>query len=219
MSETKIAPRFILGLFIMMVGTLLLLQNLDYIDFTIPPVIFSWQVILIIIGSIFILTSNNNSTGLVLIIVGGLGLIPEYWPIALVLIGLYIIFRSDRINKNYGNSIDNRLNAVSIFGGGNSYFSSENLTGGNVTAIFGGSKIDLTGCKLSEGENVVKLFYLFGGSSFIIPNNWNVRIDTTSIFGTLSDKRIIPVKTNSENDKILVFKGLILFGSGEIKNI
>jgi len=216
MSDTKMAPRFILGFIVMLIGTLLLLQNLDFIDFTIPPVIFSWQVLLIIMGSIFILTSSNNSTGLVLIIVGGLGLIPEYWPIALVLIGLYIIFRSDRIK---GNLIDNRLNVISVFGGDNNYLSYENLTGGNVTAIFGGSIIDLTGCKLSDRENVVKLLYIFGGSSFIIPNDWNVRIDTTSIFGKFSDKRIIPVEVNSENNKILVFKGLILFGSGEIKNI
>lgn len=219
MSDSKIAPRYIFGLIVMLTGVLLLLQNMGYIEFTIPSVIFSWQVILIIIGTIFILNAKNKSTGLVLVIVGGLGLIPEYWPAALVLIGLYIIFKSSKVNKRFDNSVDNKLNVVSIFGGGNSYFSYDNLTGGSVTAIFGGSKIDLTDCKLSEGENVVDLLYIFGGSDFIIPSDWQVQIETTSIFGRLTDKRIVPTETNNETDKILVLKGLMLFGSGKIKNI
>ena len=218
MSHTKLASRYILGLIVMSIGTLLLLQNLGYIDFTIPPVIFSWQVLLIIIGSIFILNSENASTGLVFIIVGGLGLIPEYWPIVLVLIGLYIVFKSSSINKS-NDPANSRLDAVLIFGGGNNYFSTDNLTGGNVTAIFSSSTIDLTGCKLSKGESVIKLLYIFGGASFIIPKDWNVRIETTSIFGRFSDKRIIATDIERDNEKVLVFKGLTLFSETKIINI
>ncbi len=219
MSDSKVVARYLFGSMVMLIGILLLFENMGYIEFSIPPVIFSWQVILIIIGATLILNAKNKSAGLVFVIVGILGLIPEYWPIVLVIIGLYIIFKNGKVNKRYDNSLDNQLNVVSIFGGGDSYFSYDNLNGGSVTAIFGGSKIDLTGCKLSEEENVIDLLYILGGSDFIIPNDWQVQIETTSIFGSFSDKRTIPLNNNNENDKILVFKGLILFGNGKIKNI
>ncbi len=218
MNDARVAPKYVIGLIIMTIGTLLLLRNLDIIDFIIPEIIFSWQGILIIIGAIFILSAQNKSTGLVLIIVGVLGLIPEYWSIAIILLGVYIIFRKSNFSRSYKSEMDNRLNEISIFGGGNKYFHSDNFNGGNVTAIFGGSTINLSDCKLAEGENVIDLLCIFGGLSFKIPSDWKVRIETTSIIGGFSDKRSIPSATYSEEDKVLIIKGLILFGGGEIKN-
>ncbi len=226
MDNKRVGPKYIVGLVIILIGALLLFRNLEFIDFAIPQIIFSWQVILISIGLILFISAKNKSTGLVLMIVGILGLIPEYWAIALILLGLYIIFRKsgfsfgrdsgDPFSK--GDSKNESINEVSIFGGGNRSFHSDSFTGGNITAIFGGSKIDLMDCKLAEGENIVDLFFIFGGSSFSIPSDWQVKIQTTSIFGGFSDKRILPHETNLEEDKVLIFKGLTLFGGGEIKN-
>ncbi|NOX66479.1 MAG: cell wall-active antibiotics response protein [Chlorobi bacterium] len=219
MNDARVAPKYMIGLIIIMIGALLLLRNLDIINFIIPEIIFSWQGILIIIGAIFILSAQNKSTGLVLIIVGVLGLIPEYWSIALILLGIYIIFKKSSFGRSYSNVLDNKLNELSIFGGGNRYFHSDNFNGGNVTTIFGGSIINLSDCKLAEGENVIDLLCVFGGSSFKIPSDWKVRIETTSIIGGFSDKRSAPLEPYSEEDKVLIIKGLILFGGGEIKNI
>ncbi|VAX18005.1 hypothetical protein MNBD_IGNAVI01-2826 [hydrothermal vent metagenome] len=219
MEKANAAPRFILGFIVVIIGALLLLSNLDIIDFIIPGIIFSWQVLLIIVGAIFIISVQSKSTGLVLIIVGVLGLIPEYWAVALILLGGYIIFRKSSYNRSIANSEENTINEVSIFGGGDKYFHSDICTNGNVTAIFGGSNIDLMDCKLAEGENVINLLYVFGGSSFRIPKDWQIRIETTSIFGKLSDKRVLPPETKFDEGKVLIFRGLILFGSGEIKNI
>ena len=226
MDNKKVGPKYIVGLVIILIGALLLFRNLEFIDFAIPQIIFSWQVILISIGLILFISAKNKSTGLVLMIVGILGLIPEYWAIALILLGSYIIFRKsgfsfgrdsgDPFSK--GDSKNESINEVSIFGGGNRSFNSDNFTGGNITAIFGGSQIDLMDCKLAEGENIVDLFFIFGGSSFSIPSGWQVKIQTTSIFGGFFDKRILGHETNLEEDKVLIFKGLTLFGGGEIKN-
>lgn len=226
MEDKRVSPKYIIGLVVILIGALLLFRNLDFIDFAIPTIIFSWQVILIIIGSIFIISAKNKSTGLVLVIVGVLGLIPEYWAVALILLGLYIIFRKngftfgrDRTDPIVeGDSKNESINEVSIFGGGNRSFHSDNFIGGNITAIFGGSKIDLMDCKLSKGENVIDLFFIFGGSSFHIPSDWQVEIQTTSILGGFSDKRIFPSEKSFDENKVLTFRGLIIFGGGEIKN-
>lgn len=226
MDDKRVGPKYIVGLVVILIGALLLFRNLDFIDFAIPTIIFSWQVILIIIGSIFIISAKNKSTGLVLVIVGVLGLIPEYWAIALILLGLYIIFRKngftfgkDRTDPiTEGNSKNESINEVSIFGGGNRTFNTDNFSGGNITAIFGGSNIDLMDCKLSEGENIIDLFFIFGGSSFHVPSDWQVKIQTTSILGGFSDKRILLAGKNFDENKVLIFKGLMIFGGGEIRN-
>ena len=226
MSYKRIDTKYGMGLVVILIGALLLLRNLDVIDFAIPQIIFSWQVVLIIIGSLLIINSKNKSTGLVLIIVGGLGLIPEYWAIALILLGLFIIFRKSGFSFGRFNgeqsieegSANEKISEVSLFGGGDRYFHTDNFKGGNITSVFGGSKIDLMDCSLAEGENIIDLFFVFGGSSFKIPSNWQVQIQTTSIFGGFSDKRILPAENSFEDGKVLILKGLILFGGGEIKN-
>ncbi|MEN8194211.1 MAG: DUF5668 domain-containing protein [Bacteroidota bacterium] len=227
MGNSKIQPKYLTGLIIILAGGLLLLRNLDFIDFTIPSVIFSWQAILIIVGALLFINSQNKSVGLVLMIVGVLGIIPEYWPIVLILLGLFIIFRKNGfsfankagVSNLDDDSVNEKINEISFFGGGDRNFHINNLKGGSISAIFGGSSINLNDCTLAEGENIIDLFFVFGGSSFIIPGNWKVQVQTTSIFGGFSDKRIIPTADQITNDRVLIFKGLILFGGGEIKNI
>lgn len=226
MNNKFLGPKQITGLIIILAGALLLLRNLDIIYFTVPSIVFSWQVILIVIGTFLIINSNNKSVGLVLIVVGGLGLVPEYWPVVLILLGLFIIFRKSGfslMNKNGQTVIDNdpdseAINEISFFGGGDRAFHGKKLRGGSVSAVFGGSKIDLSESQLAEGENVVDLFFMFGGSSFVIPSNWKVQIQTVPIFGGFSDKRIPSSDGQYIDDRTIVFRGLILFGGGEIKN-
>ena len=226
MSNRFVEPKYITGLIIILAGALLLLRNLDIIYFTIPSIIFSWQVIIIVIGTFLLINSQNKSVGLVLIVVGGLGLIPEYWPAVLILLGIFIIFRKSgfRFNSRKGDPIFESdpehevINEISLFGGGDRSFHGKKLKGGSVSAIFGGSKIDLSESELAEGDNIVDLFFMFGGSSFVVPSNWKVQIQTIPIFGGFSDKRVPSPDGKYIQDRTIVFKGLILFGGGEIKN-
>ncbi len=226
MSNRFYNPKYITGLIIILAGALLLLRNLDVIYFTIPSIIFSWQVILIVIGTFLVINSQNKSVGLVLIVVGGLGIIPEYWPAVLILLGLFIIFRKSGFGftnrkgdpifeSNHEHEV---INEISLFGGGDRAFHGKKLKGGSVSAIFGGSKIDLSECELAEGDNVVDLFFMFGGSSFVVPSNWKVQIQTIPIFGGFSDKRVPTPDGQYIQDRTIIFKGIILFGGGEIKN-
>jgi len=94
-----------------------------------------------------------------------------------------------------------------------------NITGGKITCIFGSAEINLTNAKLSSGYNVINLFCLFGGATFIVPSDWEVKTDVTAIFGGFTDKRIIFGNPDSNNNKTLLIKGLVLFGGGELKNV
>ncbi len=218
--------RFTIGIIIIVVGALLLLGNLDIIDYTIPSFLLSWKSILIIIGLILIANSGNKSTGIILIAIGFIAHLPEFWPLILILLGLYIIIRTKGFSKIYspsGSSLEEftegeQINDVAVFGGGKKYFQIENFRGGKLTAIFGGSEIDLIDCKLALGEHTLDIFAMFGGSTILIPSDWRVELDLIPIFGGFSDSRRKDPNLVQPTDRKLIVKGLVLFGGGEIKN-
>ena len=165
-------------------------------------------------------SSSNRGTGYVLIIIGTIGHFPEFWPLLLVLIGLYILIGRIKPGQQTDNNNFSRenFNDVSIFGGGSKHYQSENFKGGSITAIFGGSEIDLLDCKLAEGENVIDIFAMFGGTTIQAPSDWRIEINTVPIFGGFSDKRRRDPNLVTREDRILKIKGLVIFGGGEIKN-
>ena len=117
-----------------------------------------------------------------------------------------MLFRSDFIDD------------VSVFGGGHKIIHSDNFKGGNITAIFGGSEIDLTQCKLAPGENVIDVVIIFGGSTIVVPNDWDVITNVTPLFGGFSYKKSRYQSPGSEPAGTLVIKGVAIFGGGEVKS-
>ena len=75
----------------------------------------------------------------------------------------------------------------------------------------------MNNCKLADGDNVLEIIAIFGGTTLIVPNDWRVNLDILPIFGGFGDKRIKdPNKTFLEG-RSLIIKGVVLFGGGEIK--
>ena len=238
-KDNNTTARLIAGLILIALGTLFLLDNYGIIYFNLPDFLFHWEYILIGIGVFIISTSSNKTAGIILIAIGLFSLFPEFWPLVLVGLGIYIILRRNRSNamqiktnfsednnggekmsgseKTEGNYSQDNIDDVSVFGGGTKNFTSRNFTGGKLTAIFGGSDIHLENCSLAHGQNEMDLFVMFGGYTIYVPQEWNVVIDVVPIFGGFSDKRIKDPNRVYEDDKVLIIKGLVLFGGGEIK--
>jgi len=95
---------------------------------------------------------------------------------------------------------------------------SRNFRGGKVTNILGVGEYDLTQATLSGEKNVVDILTIMGGSSFIVPSDWNVRVEVTPILGGFGDTRKKDPNTIPDPRKELFIKGLVIFGGGEIKN-
>ena len=219
--------RLIIGLALVVLGGLFLLDNFHVIYFDVPYWIFKWQSILIIIGLILLANSDNKSAGFILIAIGLFGWFPHLWPLLLIGIGVYILYkRKDSTIKTGdetsmggepGNSND-YFDDTSIFGGGKKRINSNNFKGGRITAIFGGSEIDLYDCNLALGTNIIDVFTMFGGVELIVPADWNVKIETLSIFGAFTDKRRQDSNQIPDPERKLVLKGLVLFGGGNIKS-
>jgi uncharacterized membrane protein len=91
--------RLVLGLFLIGIGVLFLLRNLDIID--LPWYFHTWQMLLIGLGAFNFLTGNRSS-GFILAGIGAVFLLPDImsfnfrdiWPIVLIIIGASFFFRN-----------------------------------------------------------------------------------------------------------------------------
>jgi predicted membrane protein len=238
--------KVILGLIVIALGALLLADNFEGLSYHIRSIVFSFPMLIIAIGILNLFGRKSYVTGLILIMVGIFFLIPKvfygiapdftrlFWPIILIAIGILIIARrSIRNGHNHFhhhhcgpqwedsspvNNFDNYIDEVNIFGGGKKRITAENFKGGKITSIFGGSELDLTNAKLAEGTNVIDMVCIFGGSSIIIPADWDVRSEVVSILGGFADKRL-SISTPVSKDRVLLIKGVAIFGGGEIKSV
>ena len=149
-----------IGVVLVILGAFFLLRNLDMIPYFIPYYFFGWEMILILIGGAMVATGRRE--GFVMLIIGGFFLLPEifeflnlprfrmrdWWPLVLIIIGISIMLRRrGSISRRSGEMDDDFLDDISIFGGSEKSFTSQNFKGGKVTAIFGGSQIDFSSAK------------------------------------------------------------------------
>jgi predicted membrane protein len=230
----KTSQNLLLGVMVLLVGFVILAGNFG---FAIPGnwhhIIFSWQMLLIAIGTFIIIQHKTKLSGYIMILIGFVFLAPKMFdinlpvqkllvPAVLIGIGILIILRRMKIpfhDASLENSFD-EIDDVSIFSGGDKLITTDNFKGGRMTSIFGGSNFNMLRAKMAPGTNVISVFSMFGGAKFVVPADWKVKIDVVSIFGGYSDKRMImPNNGIMIEDRELVIKGLVIFGGGEIKSI
>ncbi len=226
MAWHQVKTRVIIGILLIILGVIFVFRNLDIYLF--PIELFSWEYFFILFGLLLFFLANNKTAGSVFIVIGLFNLVPELWPLIFVFIGLHIILRkrdhhTRRSESNIGtgdtaSKAKDYFDDVSIFGGGSKVFHTDNFKGGTVVSIFGGSEINLTQCKLAEGENILDITAIFGGSTILVPSDWKVEVDVLPIFGGFGDNRRKDPNVVYGQNKILIVKGLVIFGGGEIKN-
>lgn len=237
-DKRGIDRRNLAAILLIVAGGILFLETFDIVDINLKYYIFSWKTLLIAIGLVVIVSSNNKLPGIIMVGLGFLFWMPSifdynvrlsqiFWPVILIAIGLIIISRRNKHDfmskgRNPERSEDGSYHSeyiddVSIFGGGVKRFSSPNLKGGNITAIFGGSEIDLNSTTMAAEGAVIDMFTMFGGTKLIVPGSWQVKSEATSLFGGFTDKRHIK-PDQVFGDKVLLIKGVVVFGGVEIKN-
>lgn len=228
--------RFIIGILLIIAGLILIINKSavlpEPLGNFIDDIIFSWQMLLIVIGVITLTGSGNKTPGIVLIAVGGFFLIPElftdffrsfnfFWPALFIVIGVVLLLNSKRLGKTLNYSTSNKADYIdytNIFSGAERQLITENFQGGKITSIFGGGEVDLTRSSLAPGENAIEITCIFGGTTIIVPESWNIILDVTPILGGFSDSRKLRGDVMKDNTRSLVIRGTVIFGGGEIKS-
>jgi predicted membrane protein len=237
--------RATLGGILVFIGALFLLRSLDIIYINIPHIIFSPSFVIFIIGILILINSRKKILGAIMVFIGGLWLLPRVfphldvddsliWSIAIIGLGLYILLRnrnksgipeaadpSGKFHRGCNSEHEIRkdfIDDVAIFGGGQRVVYSDDFKGGNITAIFGGSEIDLTNCQLAEGNNIIDVVAIFGGSEIRVPRDWHVIVNATPVFGGFSNKVVRDPGTPVDLSRTLIIKGVAIFGGIEVNS-
>ncbi len=227
-NDKSTSPKIWIGLFLIVIGGLFLLDNFYVIeipyfirDIGIFPLFF------LVAGTAVFFTSENKAGGIILFLIGIFFMGSEFWPIILIVLGIYFLANKNRFSvfvskvgsvKDEEINDEDKINDMSIFGGGERSYHTSNFKGGKVTSIFGGAEINLTNCQLAEGKNTIDMVTIFGGNTFIVPRDWLIVNDALPIFGGFSDKRVKDPNINYDENKKLIIKGIVIFGGGEIKS-
>ena len=236
-TSTNRAGRIMGGLFIVAIGLLLLAKQAG-MEF--PRWIFSFETLLIAVGLYLGIRHAFRGFGWPIpILIGAFLLIDDFypryniedftWPLVIIGIGLFIIFRAGKKNYNWKkwdasrtdteDAGDDYLDSTVVFGGIKKNIISKNFRGGESVTVFGGTEINLTQADIT-GTVVLDLTQVFGGTKLIVPPHWRVQSkNLVAIFGGIDDKR--PLTSNQgaeEAEKVLILKGTCMLAGIEIRS-
>jgi predicted membrane protein len=163
---------------------------------------------------------------------------PVLWPLLIILAGLIMIFKPRRSHRHwrkwhrrrYGRDYncmgsceqdtatnEDRLATDVVFGSTKKSFISKDFKGGEISVVFGGAELNLTQADIN-GSATLEISVVFGGTELIIPANWKIKSEMTTVMGSVEDKRPLLQYTGSEPEKILILRGSVVLGGIEIKS-
>lgn len=221
------------GVVLLCIGLFFLLRRMNV---SLPDWLFSWEMILIVIGFLMGIKNKFQGAGwFIVTMVGAVFLLDDImpftwhldrylWPTLLIVLGVYLIGRSASRRPRYPEYItpeggapagEDVLQVTSIFSGNNKTVLSKNFRGGSVTSIFGGVELNFMQADI-QGEVVMDLSVMFGAVELTVPANWDVKMDVNTIFGGIEDKRSIGITPMP--GKLLILRGSCTFGGVEIKS-
>ncbi len=227
----KRAKNILWGIVLVALGALLILKVLNIVDFDL--FFDGWWTLFIIIPSVVgIFTDRDKLWAIVGTIVGVVILLSKQdviedgavfkliVPIIVLLIGLKMIFK-DFLNKGLSKA-KKKISAdgtpigeyAATFSNQNLDFTDEIFSAVELNAIFGGIKCDLSSAIITDGS-VINVCAVFGGVDIIVPDNVNVKISSTSIFGGMDDER--KSKNITPESPTLYVTGTCIFGGTDIK--
>lgn len=235
MHSTK--GRILSGVLVVGVGTVLLLKQLG---FSFPSWLFTWEMLIITIGLYIGVKHEFKHMGWIVLVVLGLVLLiddifPEtqlenyLWPTVIILLGLAIIstagkrrerwktWREKCKNNTTFQNNENMLDAISIMGGVKKNVITKDFKGGEITCILGGAEINLSQADFN-GSVILEVTQIFGGTLLIVPSNWEIQSENIAILGGIEDKRNVAEHRSSPGSKVLILKGVSIFGGIDIKN-
>jgi predicted membrane protein len=230
-SSRSLPSQVILGGFVIALGVLFLLDNLDIVD--VRRMITFWPAVFVLLGVVKLLDStspNGKVFGSALIGVGVLMTLNRLgvlhfqlraaWPLLLIAVGGVVIFKALAGRKALENGAmavekdsDAIVDITAILGGFDRRITTQNFRGGEVTAFMGGCMLDLRGSSI-EGEAVINVFVGMGGISLKVPTDWTVIMHGTPIMGGFDEKTSNP----PNGSKRLIVKGYAIMGGVEIRN-
>ncbi len=115
-------------------------------------------------------------------------------PALIIVIGVFVICRA--IGKKEAREVAKKLrdnkaplqDYSATFSSQEANYSGEVFSGASLNAVFGSVKLDLRGAVINDGA-VIKASAVFGGINILLPDDVNVKVSSSSVFGGVSTKK------------------------------
>jgi len=230
-SSRSIPSQVILGAFVIGMGVLFLLDNMNLFDY--HRIISFWPAVFILMGVVKLLDTTSPKgtvSGVVLIGVGVVMILNRLgylnvdwrsaWPLILIGFGVLVIARALAGRREVEGAgmladpdSDSIVDITAILAGFDRRVNTPHFRGGEVTALLGGCMLDLRNSSI-DGEAVINVFVGMGGLTLKVPVDWTVILHGTPILGGFDEKTSTP----PNNNKRLIVKGYAILGGVEIRN-
>ena len=227
-KELKKISNVIWGIVLIAIGAIFALNALNITNISI--FFRGWWTLFIIIPCTVGLFTERDKTGNLIGIAVGVFLLlccqdilsfSMLWkllvPVIIVIVGLKLVFNglfgnkaNEIIAEIKQNGGDPRVGCAT-FSGCNLNFDGEVFDGAELSATFGGVKCDLRGA-IIEKDCAIQVSAIFGGIDIFVPDNVNVKTNSTCIFGGMSNKTAV-----NKNAPTIYVSGTCMFGGVEIK--
>jgi len=227
----NLSGRLTTGTVIVLIGIILLLSTTGFVEM---QSVWGWIAALFVLVGVWALIRSEfrNLVGPVMIIaiagtffLRNVGILPDgvigtWWPLFVVLFGLLIMINRSRRRQRIrleGHGAG-EVTSVAVFGSDERRPVTERFTGGELVAVFGDARLDLSDAGVEGPPAIVETIAVFGDAEIRVPEGWDVRLETLSVFGETSDRRRGGDKRDSADDPELIVTGISLFGDIEIRD-
>jgi hypothetical protein len=120
--------------------------------------------------------------------------------------------------KSQTSSSRDQLSEWAIFSGVRRRIDSPDFQGGEAFAMFGGVEIDMRKAVSTREEILIEANAIFGGIDLKVPENWNVTVRGSGIFGGYEDKTMDTRLAPDAKQPHLIVNGFAIFGGVNIQN-
>ena len=220
--------RIVFGTILVVVGVLLLLAQFGWWDFgdilfhiwPFALILFGlwqwaarrfqprfWPIFLIVVGLFWLAAQMRLLHG------GGFGLMTG---LLLIGFGVWLVFRKGRQQSGSVITDAASIDHWVMFGGVEENLTTQQFNGGNATAVFGGVDLDLRKASLAPGDVVMNLSAIFGGVEVKVPEDWDISVEGTGIFGAVEDKTGGVAADQLKSGSRLIIRATAIFGGVEI---
>jgi len=209
----------IFGALVVLLGVLLLLDTTGLFEtdslLTYVPSLFVLVAVYAVVASEF---RNVAGPVVVALVAGGAQLVAlgvvefadlaPLWPVFVIVFGLSVVLA--RYRASVHTVPEEYVSALAFFGGNEKRSTATSFAGADLTAVFGGTELDLRDARITDRPAQVSATALFGGVDVVVPRDWNVRIDAIPVFGAAEDDR--PHRDEEHDEVDLVVTGFVAFG-------
>lgn len=218
----QLTSRTVTGTLLVVTGLLFLLGNIGISVFS--DILSVWWPLLVVALGVVIFLNNTRSWvfPLLVVVVGGLLQLDKLdiitvntwqilWPVAIIAIGVSII--ADRF-KGANVRSDGKHSITAFMGGSEEKNNSQDYTGGKISAVLGGTSLDLRKAVIKK-DAYIEVLAVMGGAEIFVPEGVVVQKKMTHIMGGTEDKTVAP---KAKDAPVLHLVGTLIMGGVEIKN-